>query len=144
MIEKGKQGYIGYARNVDSNSKRRDKNALLIWIRAMEIGKKLGCHQKPERSFSYKGYQFPVCARCTGIIISTLFTYGTYKKRQLPIGISVLFLSAMVCDGLMQYLGIKDSNNTRRFVTGCLGGIGLTSIRLCLYSKIWNRLKKLN
>lgn len=143
MIEKRRQEHIGYARNVDLSLKRKDRNALAIWIKAMEIGKKLGCHQKPERSFSYKGYQFPVCARCTGIIISTLFTYGLYSNRQLSIGISVLFLSAMVCDGLLQHFGIKDSNNARRFVTGCLGGIGLTSIRLRLYSKIWNRLKRL-
>jgi len=27
------------------------------------------CHQKPERSFFYKKKQFPVCSRCTGIVI---------------------------------------------------------------------------
>ena len=143
MIEKRRQGHIGYVRNVDSSLKHRDRSALVIWIKAMEIGKKLGCHQKPERSFAYKGYQFPVCARCTGIIVSTLFTYGIHKKHPVPIEVSALFLCVMVCDGLLQYLGIKESNNARRFVTGCLGGIGLTSIRLSLYSKIWNRLKGL-
>lgn len=25
-----------------------------------------GCHRRPERSFFYKGRQFPICARCTG------------------------------------------------------------------------------
>lgn len=42
------------------------------WIRLMEIGDSLGCHQMPERSFFISGYQFPVCARCTGVIISAI------------------------------------------------------------------------
>ncbi len=29
------------------------------------------CHQKPERSFFYDGHQFPVCARCAGIYLSS-------------------------------------------------------------------------
>jgi len=28
------------------------------------------CHQLPERSFFVDGYQFPVCARCTGLYLS--------------------------------------------------------------------------
>ena len=38
------------------------------WVSLMEYGHKIGCHQMPERSFFYKEYQFPVCARCTGVI----------------------------------------------------------------------------
>ena len=30
------------------------------WISMMEYGHRLGCHQMSERSFFYKGYQFPV------------------------------------------------------------------------------------
>ena len=40
----------------------------------MEFGKKMGCHQIPERSFFFKGYQFPVCGRCTGVIIGEIVT----------------------------------------------------------------------
>ena len=28
------------------------------------------CHQRPERSFFFDGFQFPVCARCTGLYVS--------------------------------------------------------------------------
>lgn len=28
------------------------------------------CHQRPERSFTVNGHQFPVCARCTGLYVS--------------------------------------------------------------------------
>lgn len=44
----------------------------------MQIGKSSGCHQMPERSFSYKGKQFPVCARCTGIFIGQLISYALF------------------------------------------------------------------
>ena len=37
------------------------------------VFKILGCHQIPERSFNYKGYQFPICARCTGILLGEIF-----------------------------------------------------------------------
>ena len=42
------------------------------WIRLMELGEMLGCHQMPERSFFIKGFQFPVCARCIGVILSAI------------------------------------------------------------------------
>jgi uncharacterized membrane protein len=29
------------------------------------------CHQRPERSFFWGSHQFPVCARCTGIYLSS-------------------------------------------------------------------------
>src|SRR5436190_17610406 len=29
------------------------------------------CHQRPERSFFWGVHQFPVCARCTGIYLSS-------------------------------------------------------------------------
>ena len=38
------------------------------WIKLMEIGSYLGCHQMPERSFFINGYQMPICARCVGVI----------------------------------------------------------------------------
>ena len=40
------------------------------WQKAMNLGYKIcRCHQLSERSFRYKGMQFPACARCTGILI---------------------------------------------------------------------------
>jgi uncharacterized membrane protein len=29
------------------------------------------CHQRPERSFFWASHQFPVCARCTGLYLSS-------------------------------------------------------------------------
>lgn len=42
--------------------------ARLLWVKSMHIGASTGCHQMPERSFFFKKYQFPVCARCCGVL----------------------------------------------------------------------------
>ena len=88
------------------------------------------CHQRPDRSFFYKGHQFPLCARCTGLVIGTIF-YVTYSFL-IPIHYSyhLLLLSIVlhipyIADGTTQYLGLRESNNTLRFVTGFIGAIGL-------------------
>ncbi|MGN0105334.1 DUF2085 domain-containing protein [Methanobrevibacter ruminantium] len=91
------------------------------------------CHRIPERSFFIKGHQFPVCARCTGFYIS-IFSYAIYamlfsihyEVYSFLIGF-ILILPAFV-DGFTQYLGIRESNNILRLLTGLLGGIGLMII----------------
>ena len=41
-----------------------------IWRRTMYFFHKYwGCHQMATRSFFFKGFQFPLCARCTGILV---------------------------------------------------------------------------
>ena len=88
------------------------------------------CHRKPERSFHLKGHQFPVCARCTGFYISmilyfiyTYFFYVDYNILVLVLAILLLIPSAL--DGTTQFIGYRISNNSLRFITGLLGGLGL-------------------
>ena len=88
------------------------------------------CHRKPERSFFIKGYQFPVCARCTGFYISLViyFTYTYYffvDYNPVLIIIAVLLLMPTLVDGLTQLFEYRESNNLLRFITGILGGLGL-------------------
>ena len=113
-----------------------------LWIRLMKIGAKFGCHQMPERSFIYCGYQFPVCARCTGILVATLLAYLIYPVKRFSWKTCVLMGSTVLVDGLIQYVGIKPSTNRRRFVTGCMGGFGWTMLHLRFYSCLFNMLKK--
>jgi uncharacterized membrane protein len=106
---------------VDINSEKR-------WKKWMAIGKKMGCHQMSCRSFFYKGYQFPLCSRCTGIVIGELiiapivllFGYNN-------IWLNIILFSLMAIDGLLQYYHILESNNIRRFITGLGAGFALTS-----------------
>ncbi len=93
------------------------------------IGDHSGCHQKPERCFNVNGYIFPLCARCCGVtigqIISIVFCLFGYRVN---IYISIVMLLVMGVDWFIQFIKIKESNNTRRFFTGLLGGFGLFMI----------------
>lgn len=85
------------------------------------------CHQKPERSFFIKTYQFPVCSRCLGIIISFLISLLLINLNYIPnYIISFTLIIPMFLDWLIQFLKIKESNNVRRLITGFIGGFGLS------------------
>lgn len=113
------------------------------WIKLMEIGGTLGCHQMPERSFFIKGYQFPVCARCAGVIISAIIATIVFFKKKLSIKLSIALSSVMLIDWGIQYLGIKQSTNKRRLITGLIGGFGYSTLHLHFYYFIYKKLKKL-
>ena len=113
------------------------------WIKLMEIGDTLGCHQMPERSFFIKGFQFPVCARCTGVIISAIIETILFVKKKLPIGICIAMSSVMLLDWGIQYLKIKESTNARRLITGLIGGFGYSTLHLYFYYFIYKKLREL-
>lgn len=83
------------------------------------------CHRLPERSFFYKGKQFPVCARCTGFYAGyfalPIFTFSIWQPDLLWIGL--LMVPALI-DGLTQAYMHRESNNWLRLATGILAGTG--------------------
>lgn len=81
------------------------------------------CHKLPERSFFYKGKQFPICARCTGILIGYLIALLMAFFIEIPLKFSFVLLIPIGIDGIGQYLGKWTSTNTRRLITGILAGI---------------------
>lgn len=94
---------------------------------------KIICHRKPERSFHINGHQFPVCARCTGfytsLIIYIIYAYYNFVNYTSELLIfAILLLFPAIIDGVSQFKGNRESNNTLRFITGLLGGLGLTII----------------
>lgn len=93
------------------------------------LGNYSGCHQLPERSFFYKGKQFPVCARCTGVFFGylTAFLFLAFRKI-LPVKPAIALLGCMGIDWGLQETGIKKSTNLRRLLTGFAGGLGLCSL----------------
>ncbi|ODS39471.1 MAG: hypothetical protein A7316_10995 [Candidatus Altiarchaeales archaeon WOR_SM1_86-2] len=83
------------------------------------------CHRLPDRSFFLFGKQFPVCARCTGIIIGMLLL-PIFHFEIIPPTIFFVLLSMIptVVDGTTQAFGKRKSNNPLRFITGFLFGMG--------------------
>lgn len=103
----------------------------------MEFGNRLGCHQMPERSFFIKGYQMPICARCTGVLISSTFAIIIFFWYKPSILVSTLLCIIMFMDWLLQRVGIRSSTNIRRLITGLLGGYGFMTLQMYLYREIY-------
>ncbi|MEM5818666.1 MAG: DUF2085 domain-containing protein [Desulfitobacterium hafniense] len=94
----------------------------------INIGKALHylflCHRLPERSFFFRGRQFPVCARCTGIAFGYILgALLALKYHPVPLGTIILLLIPLGIDGSVQYLGLGKSTNKRRLLTGIGAGI---------------------
>ena len=77
----------------------------LIWIKLMNLGHRLGCHQMEERSFHFKGYQFPVCARCTGVFLGEIIAIVLLLLGiKINIFMSIALLLIMGFDWFIQYI----------------------------------------
>jgi len=104
-----------------------------VWLKSMELGGRLGCHQMPERSFFLRGYQFPLCARCTGVLLSSSAACAVYWLYKIPLAAAVLMSLVMLLDWGIQRLGIRESTNPRRLISGLIGGYGFMTLQLYAY-----------
>lgn len=101
------------------------------------------CHQKPERSFFWKGKQFPVCARCTGIYLGYLsFPLFNFEVISLSSWISILLCVPTIVDGLTQAFCKRESNNVLRLITGLIAGVGLMALVVNIGTLIGNLILK--
>ena len=108
-----------------------------IWLFLFRIGAFLGCHQLPQRSFIVFDMQFPVCARCTGLLFGEIIAIIIlFNKHTIDYRMSLVFLLFMFIDWLIQYLKVKESNNLRRFFTGWFGGIRIIGLNIYAYQII--------
>jgi uncharacterized membrane protein len=93
------------------------------------------CHCLPSRTLTVGGHFLPVCSRCTGIYLGIAATYvflilrRGFKVNALPsFGISLAvaaMLLPMAVDGVSSYLGLRETTNTVRFLTGLVAGAAL-------------------
>lgn len=109
----------------------------------MSFGKTTGCHQIPERSFHYHGYQFPICARCTGIVVGYVIAILLLFQITLPMEMCVVLCTIMFFDWYLQYLEIRKSTNIRRFLSGTLCGIGYMHLVIRFLKFVWIYVKNL-
>jgi len=97
------------------------------WNAVYSIGDRL-CHQRAERSFFINGNQMPFCSRCTAIWLG--FTVGLGLMIFLKIELTEKFLLLILLgiipigiDGMGQQIGLWDSTNIMRVITGLLVGV---------------------
>ena len=91
----------------------------------MNSGKAFGCHQKAHRSFQYKGKQWFLCARCSGIFIAQIFLIVPLYLLDIHFGFyTLIFAIPLIIDGTVQRFTRYESNNIKRLITGLLGGYG--------------------
>ena len=81
----------------------------------------------PQRSFFVYAYQFPLCARCTGIFVGKIIAIFLLVAGCRPFTwTAILCMLPMVADGGIQLLCERyESTNGRRLITGILFGIAL-------------------
>lgn len=97
------------------------------------LGEMSGCHRMPERSFFVHGKQFPVCARCTGAFIGYFVGFVCFFFYRLHPLICILLCGIMFLDWLIQRIGVCESTNVRRVITGALCGFGLRQLTFEAY-----------
>lgn len=89
------------------------------------------CHRRADRSFFWGDKQFPICARCTGVILGEIFSIIIFILGFRPGYLySLILLIPLGADWGFQFLKVLESENWRRLFTGVLGGAGLTFIDL--------------
>lgn len=93
------------------------------------------CHCLPSRTLTVGGDFLPVCSRCTGIYLGIAVTYiflisrRGFKVNALPSLWASLAVAAMLLpmsvDGISSYVGLRETTNTMRFLTGLAAGAAL-------------------
>ena len=87
-----------------------------------------GCHCRPDRSFFYRGKQFPICARCTGELFGISLGILLFALFHISLFGNLFLLIPLIFDGTLQLKTKYESTNIRRFITGTMFGYALVSI----------------
>lgn len=81
------------------------KKTVYEWL--MAVGHRAGCHQRADRSFYWKGRKFPLCARCTGVLVGYILAVPAYTVCRKNVSVYAVccdrrFNSAMGVAGVYQ------------------------------------------
>jgi uncharacterized membrane protein len=114
------------------------------------------CHRITVRSFAVDGRQVPLCARCTGMYLGTMLTFGIlglsgrWRRAGLPpwpvTAALLAFVGLMGIDGINSYAGffpdaprLYQPQNWLRLVTGMGTGLTMGSILFpALAQTLWS------
>lgn len=111
---------------------------LLFFRRLKYIGQIPLCNGIAKRAPHLFGYCFILCWRCTAIYTTALFTFVYWHQKKViftsrQVIYALLLWIPMMIDGGLQTLGILESTNMRRIMTGGLFGIGFMIVVLYIY-----------
>jgi len=97
------------------------------------------CHQLPSRCIWIFGSNMALCSRCFGIFLG-MFLIGIYLgvkgENKIYWKSSIALIIPVLIDGITQIKGLRQSNNSLRFYTGFLGGVGAGVIIFPVYSRL--------
>lgn len=90
------------------------------------------CHQLPERSLSVAGHPMGLCSRCFSLYASFAAVLIVVPARdrllrripEVPVWLVIAAAIPMAVDGGTQLIGLRESTNTLRVITGVLLGTG--------------------
>jgi len=110
---------------LDNKNKIKDMNQ--PWSLVYTIGDRL-CHQLSSRSFYINGNQMPFCARCTAFWLGLAIGLGymvffIIRVNERFLVMIIIGVAPLAVDGLGQFLGLWESTNIIRFITGVLAGL---------------------
>lgn len=111
---------------------------MMKWLieRILLFGKVPLCNGIASRAPHILGFCFPLCYRCTFILLSFCLTFlMIYKKEKINIKYVYILFIPMIIDGCLQTFAGIESNNLRRSITGFLFGFALAVIikRIFIY-----------
>ncbi len=96
------------------------------------------CHQMPSRTIVMGGIYLPLASRTSGIyigfLISAIILFALFRKREnglAPLHIMIifyLFIFSTMFDWAGSHLGLYESSNNIRFITGFLTGSSIMAI----------------
>jgi uncharacterized membrane protein len=96
-----------------------------VWTSVAHLAASRICHQRPERSFSTAGVQWPVCGRCSGLYLGAAAAAATVlvvrkRLRLSRLRAPALLAAAAVPTALtlgVEWAGLSDVGNVMRFAT---------------------------
>jgi uncharacterized membrane protein len=118
----------GVVGRVDNANQTAKMNPFARWVYE---GGDVNCHQKASRSLFINGNEMPYCSRDLGIFIGMMLgcALGLYIVLDLKVWYIIGGLVPMGIDGVGQLVGLWESTNPVRLLTGALAGF-ITGIAL--------------
>lgn len=90
---------------------------------------RLLCHGRAERCLLLWNTPMPICSRCVGIYAGALALLGLFAatsrrwNREIATWAALVLTIPLVVDGVTQALGLRESSNALRLLTGLLAGL---------------------